>query len=65
MVTVMCTTTISTLTLAALLQDPLIQLVMRSDNVSDKDHSELLFRVKDTLVSRAMMAEPAFQMACI
>ncbi len=42
MVTVMCTTTISTLTLAGLLKDPLIQLVMRSDNVSESDHSELL-----------------------
>lgn len=48
----MCTTTISTLTLAALLQDPLIQLVMRSDNVSDADHSALLHRVKQTLAAR-------------
>ncbi len=51
-VTVMCTTTISTLTLANLLKDPLIQMVMRSDNVSEQDHSELLYRVKDTLMSR-------------
>ena len=48
----MCTTTISTLTLTGLLQDPLIQMVMRSDNVSQQDHSELLHRVKDTLMSR-------------
>ncbi len=59
----MCTTTISTLTLAALLQDPLIQMVMRSDNVSDEDHSELLFRVKDSLVARAAMREAACQLA--
>ncbi len=52
----MCTTTISTLTFAALLQDPLIQMVMRSDNVSDTDHSELLYRVKESLVARN--AEP-------
>ena len=58
----MCTTTISTLTLAALLQDPLIQMVMRSDNVSDEDHSELLFRVKDSLVARAAMREAACQL---
>jgi hypothetical protein len=54
-VTMMCTTTISTLTLAGLLQDPLIQMVMRSDNVSESDHSELLNRVKDSLVARAVL----------
>ena len=52
MVTVMCTTTFSTLTLAALLQDPLVRMVMRSDKVSDSDHSELLHRVKDSLAAR-------------
>jgi hypothetical protein len=56
-VTVMCTTTINTLTLAGLLQDPLIQMVMRSYNVSEEDHSELLYRVKDTLMSRASTSE--------
>ncbi len=59
----MCTTTISTLTLAALLQDPLIQMVMRSDNVSDEDHSELLFRVQDTLVARAARAEAVYRLS--
>ena len=49
----MCTTTIRTLTLTAMLQDPLIKMVMRSDNVSEKDYSELLFRVKDKLAARA------------
>ncbi|MDR3530573.1 MAG: hypothetical protein P4L90_08495 [Rhodopila sp.] len=57
----MCTTTISTLTLATLLQDPLVQLVMRSDNVSESDHSELLHRVKDSLIARASMCEPTLQ----
>ena len=52
-VTVMCTTTISTLTLASLLQDPLIQMVMRSDNVSEEDHSALLHRVQDSLIARS------------
>jgi hypothetical protein len=61
MVTAMCTTTISTLTLAGLLQDPLIQMVMRSDKVSESDHSELLHRVKDTLTLRASQMEPAFE----
>jgi hypothetical protein len=57
-VTMMCTTTISTLTLAGLLRDPLIQMVMRSDNVSQQDHSELLYRVKDTLQLRASQTRP-------
>ena len=57
----MCTTTISTLTLATLLQDPLVQLVMRSDNVSEEDHSELLHRVQNTLIARASMARHVMQ----
>jgi hypothetical protein len=63
MVTVMCTTTISTLTLAGLLQDPLIQMVMRSDNVSQEDHSELLHRVKDSLIARSYLPEAVLQAA--
>jgi hypothetical protein len=63
MVTAMCTTTISTLTLAGLLQDPLIQMVMRSDKVSESDHSELLHRVKDSLTLRASMMKPEFEAA--
>ncbi len=57
----MCTTTISTLTLTSLLQDPLIQMVMRSDNVSQEDHFELLHRVKDSLVARDYMQETPLQ----
>ncbi len=63
MVTVMCTKTISTLTMATLLQDPLIQMVMRSDNVSESDHSELLHRVKEVLIARASLHEPEFEAA--
>ncbi|HEY1413639.1 MAG TPA: hypothetical protein VGF36_15945 [Rhodopila sp.] len=63
MVAAMCTTTISTLTLAGLLQDPLIQMVMRSDKVSESDHSELLHRVKNSLVSRAPARQPEFEAA--
>jgi hypothetical protein len=59
----MCTTTISTLTLATLLQDPLIQMVMRSDNVSEQDHSELLHRVKHSLTARRSAQEPVLQAA--
>jgi hypothetical protein len=63
MVTAMCTTTISTLTLAGLLQDPLIQMVMRSDKVSESDHSELLHRVKVSLTLRESTMKPAFEAA--
>ena len=59
MVTVMCTITTSTLTLAGLLEDPLVQMVMRSDKVSESDHSDLLHRVKDTLTARTARSEPA------
>ncbi len=59
----MCTTTISTLTLTALLRDPLIQLVMRSDNVSETDHSALMHRVKQTLVSRERAQAPVLELA--
>ena len=55
----MCTTTFGTLTLAAMLTDPLIQAVMRSDHVSERDYAALLFRVKDTLTERGWPAEPA------
>jgi hypothetical protein len=55
----MCAMADSTLTLATLLQDPLVQLMMRSDNVSEKDHSELLFRVRDTLRERMVVLAPA------
>jgi hypothetical protein len=61
MVTVMCTTMISTLTMASLLQDPLILMVMRSDNVSQEDHSALLHRVQESLVARSFTQESALQ----
>ena len=48
----MCTTTFGTLTLAAMLSDPLIQAMMRSDGVSEREHEALLFRVKDVLAER-------------
>jgi hypothetical protein len=57
METAMCTTTYGTLTLAAMLKDPLIQAMMRSDGVSERDHAALLFRVKDTLAERWRPAE--------
>jgi hypothetical protein len=61
MVTAMCTTTISTLTLTALLRDPLIQMMMRSDNVSHEDHSKLLYRVQDSLIARAAASQAVLE----
>ena len=55
----MCATTHGTLTLASLLTDDLIQAVMRSDNVSQRDHAALMFLVKDTLEHRAHAWRPA------
>jgi hypothetical protein len=57
METAMCTTTSGTLTLAAMLSDPLILAMMRSDGVSERDHEALLFRVKDTLDERNVRVE--------
>ena len=54
----MCTTTFGTLTLAAMLGDPLIQAMMRSDGVSDREHAALLFRVKDSLADRECTQAP-------
>jgi hypothetical protein len=55
----MCVTTISTLTLNTMLQDPLIKLVMRSDNVSEQDHSALLHRVRQSLLARSVEIAPS------
>jgi hypothetical protein len=41
----------------------LVHLVMRSDNVSYSDHSELLFRVLDSLNARALIPDTAAQTA--
>jgi hypothetical protein len=56
----MCAMAEGSLTLATLLHDPLVQLVMRSDNVSEKDHMELLFRVKGTLEMRNRTSDAVF-----
>ena len=48
----MCMTTFGTLTLAGMLDDPLIQAVMKSDNVSERDFAALLTRVKHSLDER-------------
>lgn len=57
----MCTTTDSTLTLAQLLRDPLVRLVMQSDNVSEEDHSALMIRVQECLLARAPFTPPPLQ----
>jgi hypothetical protein len=57
----MCAMAEGSLTLATLLHDPLVQLVMRSDNVSERDHTELLFRVKGTLEMRERSIDAVFE----
>jgi hypothetical protein len=57
----MCAMAEGSLTLTTLLHDPLVQLVMRSDNVSEKDHTELLFRVKGTLEMRDRSIDTVFE----
>ena len=49
----MCMMSMSTLTFAAMLDDPLIQAVMRSDKVAEHDYAAMLHRVKDRLETRA------------
>jgi hypothetical protein len=34
---------------------------MRSDNVSESDHSELLYRVQESLIARAALHNPNAQ----
>jgi hypothetical protein len=53
----MCMTTIDTLTLAGLLRDPLIRLVMRSDNVSEEDFSGLWMRAQECVLAREVPAD--------
>ena len=52
----MCKVMNQTLTLAELLHDPLTRLMMATDGVSERDHSELWFRVKDSVLDRAIFA---------
>jgi hypothetical protein len=59
----MCETAGCTLTLDALLTDPLVHLVMRSDNVSETDHSALLIRVQEALIARTAVMQGASQPA--
>lgn len=59
----MCMSTFDTLTLATMLSDPLIQAMMQSDGVSERDHEALLFRVKDSLDLRGRFPEPALALA--
>jgi hypothetical protein len=59
----MCATTGCTLTLAALLEDPLVRLVMRSDHVSETDHSALLIRVQESLIARTSLMQAASRQA--
>ncbi len=61
----MCTTALGTLTLATMLDDPLIQAMMRSDGVSEHDHEALLFRVANALAGREQDAGPELELATL
>ncbi len=56
----MCMDAADGLTMASLLGDPLIRMMMRSDGVSERAHAELWDRARDALASHAMIgAVPA------
>jgi hypothetical protein len=50
----MCVKDSSGLTLTGLLQDPLTRMLMRSDGVTEQDFSDLMMRVKDSLLARGV-----------
>lgn len=52
----MCMTTHGTLTMASMLNDPLIQAVMHADGVREHELAALLARVKNRLADRAPRA---------
>lgn len=52
----MCKVTVETLTLLELVRDPLIQMVMRSDGVSEEAYSALLYRIM--ILSRGLQNNP-------
>lgn len=51
----MCMDAADGLTMAGMLADPLIQMMMRSDGVSDRAHAELWDRARDALAARAVV----------
>ena len=55
----MCASTAEPLTLAAMLTDPMIQAMMRSDRVLERDYAALLARVKASLDQRRRVPAPA------
>lgn len=55
----MCTNAECGLTMAGLLGDPLIQLMMRSDGVTKEVHADLWQRTHDVLTARYALPLPA------
>ncbi len=51
----MCANAEYGLTMAGLLSDPLIQLMMRSDGVDHRDHADLWERTRETVIARFAM----------
>ncbi len=54
----MCTNTECGLTMAGLLDDPLIRLMNRSDGVTDQAHADLWEHTRETLIARFAMQPP-------
>jgi hypothetical protein len=54
----MCANHDCELTMNGLLNDPLIQMMMRSDGVSHQEHAELWERTRDTVVARFALGGP-------
>lgn len=51
----MCTNAECGLTMAGLMSDPLIQMMNRSDGVTQEEHADLWERTRETLVARGAL----------
>ena len=56
----MCTNSEYGLTMTGLLSDPLIQMMMRSDGVSQREHADLWERTRETAVARFALQTPGW-----
>lgn len=59
----MCMMTVEMLTFPALLEDPLIRLMMDSDGVSSGELQQLMSHMRDVVVARQPVGEPASLLA--
>ena len=57
----MCATPHYGLTMDGLLNDPLTQMMMRSDGVSREAHADLWERIRETVIARFAMRTPGWE----